>query len=203
MTKAAWMNELKGRLSSLPDYERDKTISFYGEIIEDRIEDGMSEAEAVATLGSIDNIVSEILIDTPLTTLIQSKLKESHKQSKHKTLWLVLVICGFPLWLPLALAFACVIFAVYISVWALVISLFAAEFSFAVTGIFGFLYGAVLCFQSLPSGFALIGASLIAGGLFIMSIKPVLWLCKQFLALTHVFLRKLKAQFISNKEAVS
>ena len=92
MTKSEFLEELKCRLSELPDYEIEKTVSFYAECIDDRIEEGMTEEAAVSALGNIDDIVNEILIDTPLSSLVQNKIKESHKTSKNKTLWMILAL---------------------------------------------------------------------------------------------------------------
>jgi uncharacterized membrane protein len=200
MNKNEFIQQLRGSLAKLPDYEISKTISFYSEIIDDRVEDGMSEEEAVASLGAIEKIAREIIIDTPLASLIQNKIKESHHHSNHKTLWMVLAICGFPVWLPLGISFVFVILAVYVSIWAVIASLFVVEFSFAIAGL-GVLSGFILCFQqSIASGIAMIGLGIASIGIFVMTIKPFFWLCKQFIALTGVFLRKTKTMFISNKE---
>jgi len=64
MRKFEFLEELKHRLSKLSDCEIEKTASFYAECIDDRIEEGMTEEEAVCALGSIDSIVKEILMDT-------------------------------------------------------------------------------------------------------------------------------------------
>lgn len=200
MNKIEFINELRIRLAKLPDYEISKTVSFYSESIDDRMEDGMSEEDAVASLGEIEKIASEILIDTPLTSLIQNKIKESRKNSNNKTLWMILAICGFPIWLPLGLSFALVIVACYISIWAVIVSLFAVELSLLVAGL-GLVSGIIICFhQNIAAGTALIGISIASIGLFVMTIKPFFWLCKQFIALTVVFLRKVKSLFIATKE---
>jgi uncharacterized membrane protein len=202
MTKVEFIKELKDRLSKLPDYEINRTVSFYTEIIDDRIEEGISEEQAVSSLGSIEKIASDTLIDTPLSSLIQEKIKESKNKSKNQTLWLVLVICGFPFWLPMLIAFVSVVLSLFITVWAVVISLFAAELSLAVSGVFGLISGLALIVNTdFFAGVAVIGMSLVSGGLFIITIKPLLWLCRQFISLTGVFLRKIKSLFISKQEA--
>ena len=45
----------------LPKEELNRSITYYNEIIEDYIEDGMSEAQAVAQLEPVDVIASRIL----------------------------------------------------------------------------------------------------------------------------------------------
>ncbi len=42
---------LRRALGKLPSYEVEQSIAFYAEMIDDRVEDGMSEADAVAALG--------------------------------------------------------------------------------------------------------------------------------------------------------
>ena len=202
MTRTEFLNELNGRLSKLPDYEIRRTLSFYAEILDDRIEEGMSEEDAVSSLGSLEKIVSDTLIDTPLTTLVQTRIKESMEKSDNKSLWLVLVICGFPFWFPMLIAFFSVILSLYVTVWAVVISLFAAELSLAVSGVFGFIAGLVYCFShDFAVGLSMVGMSLVTSGLFVISIKPLMWLSKQFLSFTGLFLRKIKSLFIRKQVA--
>ena len=61
LTKAEFLSELKNRLSSLPDQDVNDRLDFYSEIIDDRIEDGESEEEAVRSLGNMDDIVAKIM----------------------------------------------------------------------------------------------------------------------------------------------
>lgn len=203
MTKVEFIGVLRQRLAKLPDFERSKTISFYAEIIDDRMEDGMSEADAVASLGSIDQIVSDTLVDTPWSTLIQGKIKESKKRAKSQSVWKILAICGIPIWVPLAFAFACIIFALYLSVGAVVVSLFAVELSLAVASVGGILSSFFLILRlNIATGFAMLGMSVACAGLFIMSFMPLKWLSKQFVALAGVWIRKMKTLFITKKEDV-
>lgn len=203
MTKREFMQELEARLAPLPDYEREKSLAFYTESIDDRIEDGMEESEAVNSLGSIEEIASGILVDTPLTTLITSRIHESREKSGNKRLWLILAICGSPLWLPLAIGLAAVLFAVYVCLWAVVICLAAAAFSLGLVGSVGVLAGIVTMFWRGPVvGLALLGMGLASGGLFLMCVKPLAALCRQFIGLTTVFLRRVKRMFVKNEGAV-
>ena len=65
MTKSEFIDELCRRLRLMPADEAQKTVIFYSESIDDRIEDGMTEEEAVAAVGSIDDIVREVMGSTP------------------------------------------------------------------------------------------------------------------------------------------
>ena len=50
MTKQLFLNELSAALHGLPREERYRTLSYYDELIDDRMEDGQSEEEAVESL---------------------------------------------------------------------------------------------------------------------------------------------------------
>ncbi len=57
MTKLEFLSELVKRLDGRED--RSNIVAYYREMIDDRIDDGMSEEEAVAAMGSIDDICRE------------------------------------------------------------------------------------------------------------------------------------------------
>ena len=88
MNKIEFINEIKCRLSNYPEEEIDKAMSFYVESIEDRVEDGMSEEEAVASLGNINDIVDKGIVSTlyPVFTVknmdsyfLRTKLNEGNE----------------------------------------------------------------------------------------------------------------------------
>ncbi|MBQ6348735.1 MAG: DUF4097 family beta strand repeat protein [Clostridia bacterium] len=51
MTKREFLEMLNERTSCLSEAERDRLLEYYGEIIDDHMEEGLTEAEAVAALG--------------------------------------------------------------------------------------------------------------------------------------------------------
>ena len=65
MNKTEFLDALRHALGKLPSYEVEQSIAFYAEMIDDRIEDGMSEQEAVAALGSVHAIAAQIVAETP------------------------------------------------------------------------------------------------------------------------------------------
>ena len=71
MNKQTFLSELRSRLSGLPQEDIDGHIGLYEEMIDDRIEEGLPEEEAVADVGSIDEIVTQILADYPLSKLVK------------------------------------------------------------------------------------------------------------------------------------
>ena len=60
MTKQVFLNELAAALHSLPREERYRTLGYYDELIDDRMEDGQSEEDAVASLGEPQQVAREM-----------------------------------------------------------------------------------------------------------------------------------------------
>ena len=89
MTKIEFLKKLANALSDLESDEKEKFLSYYREIIEDRIENGLREIDAVAEMESIPVITERILSD--VSTIEPPK-------TKHHPLTLVFVIISFPLW---------------------------------------------------------------------------------------------------------
>ena len=182
-------------LEKIEKPEIENWLKYYSEIIDDRIEDGQSEEDAVYSLGDIDAIIDEILQQTPITKLAKAKLK-------FKTLrdWeIALIIIGFPLWFPLLIAALAVVLSVYVSFWSVIISLWAAFASVAACGFSGIVAGiAFILTGSAPSGIALIGAGITLSGLSIFLFfgcravtDGTIWLTKKIvLSVKNSFIKK-------------
>ena len=74
MNKTEFINQLSAALTGLSEEDIKKSVDFYTEMIDDRIEDGMPEEEAVAAVGSIDEIRSNILQEIPITRIVKEKI---------------------------------------------------------------------------------------------------------------------------------
>ncbi len=61
MTRKEFLTELDHRLSSLPRREAEEHLNYYAEMLADRMEEGMSEEEAVGSMESVDTIAARIL----------------------------------------------------------------------------------------------------------------------------------------------
>ena len=121
MNKKKFLTALKKRLYKLPYREIRERISFYSEIIDDRIEEGLTEEEAVADVGSVEEIAKQILSDSNYNGDIKTRKKAVSPWQ------IVLLIVGSPVWLPILIA----IFAV---IWSIVITLWAVEIPFFIIG---------------------------------------------------------------------
>ena len=56
MTRAKFLNDLYRRLSVLTPEQAEQHLTYYAEMLADRMEEGMSEAEAVASMEPLDVI---------------------------------------------------------------------------------------------------------------------------------------------------
>jgi uncharacterized membrane protein len=155
----------------LPQAEVEERVNFYAEMIDDRMEDGSTEEEAVACLGPIDAIVSQIVSDIPLLKIAGKAAKQRIKQTKKMKTWeIVLLAVGSPVWFPILIALAASALAIYVSFWAVIISLWAAFGSLAGCAFAGIVGGTVFAIGvSVPSGFALISAGIACAGLSIFT----------------------------------
>ena len=140
MNKEEFLTRLREALSGLPQEDIEERLAFYDEMIDDRIEEDLSEADAVAGLGSVDEIVAQIVADTPLTRIVRERMKPARRMRAWE---IVLLVLGFPLWFPLLIAAAAVVLSVYIVIWAVIVSLWAVEVSFA-AGVLGGVAAGVL-----------------------------------------------------------
>ena len=199
MSRDAFIGELRHKLAGIPQEAVDRTVEYYSELIADSMEDGLSEEEAVARLGSMDEIVSNVVKDTPLPQIIQNRVQESKK--KGVSGWVVvLLILGAPLWLPVLIAVLAVVFALFVALWAVVISLWAAVAGVILTGFVAMAAGVVeLCRLHLPQGLVLLG-----GGLMCLGLCALLYLLMKLITVGTVKLCKwmwtgIKSLFVGKK----
>ena len=165
MTKNEFISRLRARLSGLPKDEIEERLAFYSETIDDRIEDGLTEEEAVADLGDVDDIAAQIIAETPLVKIVKDKIKPKRKLRAWE---IVLIAVGAPLWLPLAVAALAVILAIVVSVWSVVVSLWSVFASVAASGAACVALGVCLIvFGKVYFGIAAIGMGLFCAGLSI------------------------------------
>ena len=128
MNKTEFLLALGRGLCSLTYAEQDKWIDFYSEMIDDRMEEGLSEAEAVAAIGPVADVVAQILDQS------QPVKKEKKKRELKSWHW-ILLIAGSPVWFSLVIAAASVIFSLIVAAWSLVIAFYAGAVSLIISGV--------------------------------------------------------------------
>lgn len=114
MTKQEFLDRLGTLLACLPADKIADAQAFYAEMIDDRMEDGLTEAEAVAAIGTPGDAAESILDDLPAVPRTVAKTRR-----KSRALLWTLVILGSPIWLSLAIGFAAVALVGYLVIWAL------------------------------------------------------------------------------------
>lgn len=193
MTKLKFLLTLHEKLSGLPLEEVEERLAFYSEMIEDRMEEGLPEEEAVAAAGDIDAIAAQIAAelsgaesakaaeghtDKPLSNAANEEKvstaeglhTEKAAPQKRKSAWSgILLALGSPLWLPLLLAAFAVVLALFVVLWAVILSLWAVFAAVEVCALAGVVAGIVWVLGGNRfAGGALLGAGLVCAGVAIL-----------------------------------
>ena len=165
MNKQEFLAQLRKGLSGLPQDDIEERLAFYDEMIDDRMEDGLSEDEAVSAAGGVEDIVRLAVADIPLAKVVKERIKPKRRLKAWER---VLLALGSPIWLSLGIAALAVIFAVYASIWAVVVSLWAVFGALAVCAL-GSVAGCVILAVSgnAASGFAILSLGLVCSGISI------------------------------------
>ena len=192
MTKREFLSRLNEGLFGLPQEDAAGRLAFYSEMIDDRIEDGLSEEEAVAGIGPVEKIVAQIIEETPLTTLAKEKLRPKRRLRVWET---VLLVLGSPLWLSLLLTAFAVVLTVYLVIWVLVLSLWIVDLAFFAAFLGGLIAG-VLFFtgSGILSGLPVLGAGLVFAGLSIF----LFFLCREATKCAAVLTKKIGSKIKSS-----
>ena len=169
-----YLEAIRSRISAMPADDVNRFMDYYSEMIDDRVEDGLSEEEAVADMGSPEAAVEQILEEMPLTKLVKEKIKPKHEL---KAWEVILIVLGSPVWIPLLITAAVLLLTLWIVAFALLISFYAVVLSFVVAGIGGLICAIPLFIANSPyTAVLMLGAALIGIGiaiLFVVSVKPV------------------------------
>ena len=197
MTKADFLRLLERALMQLSEEERRKNLEYYSELLDDMMEEGMTEAEATAKLGSPNQIAQSILQEMPLGKLVSTRMKP---KSGWTPLAIVLAVVGSPVWVPLLLAGVAVMLAVFVSIWALGFAAVAVVLALAVAVVAAPIIAIRTAVLTLPLGLMLLGAGLVLLGLCVMGGLMAVELCKLLWQLTVWLAHKIKGLFIRKEE---
>ena len=202
MNKEEFLFTLRQKLEAQSVANIDNMIDFYDEMICDRIEDGMSEEEAISAMDPIDKIVSEAVLDKTIPVLVKEKVEKSRKTAKAKGtqgLWIALAIIGFPIWFPLAITFGTLLFGIYLIIWILIICLFILLASIGAGALGGLIllpYGVIKGAIGWPAILLGIGSFLFLGGLVVLLWKPICSCAVAFGKLAKRFVLSIKKLFV-------
>lgn len=196
MNKQEFLESLRKGLSGLPQEDIEERLSFYSEMIDDRMEEGISEEEAVSAVGAVGELVTQTVADVPFAKLAKERIRPKRRL---KAVEILLLVLGSPLWLTLGIAAAAVIFSLYGSLWAVNISLWAVFCSLVGCVVGCLLAGGVFTAgANITSAVAMLAAGLICSGLAIFmfygakaatkGIMELIW--KMALRIKNGFIRK-------------
>lgn len=169
MTKEGFLAQLRQQLWALPEADRQNSLDYYAEMIDDRMEDGLTEEEAVAAIGNLEEIVQQILGETPRPPVeVKPEQKQQKlKQDNTKTWLIILLVLGSPVWIPLLASAIGTVIGIYVSLWSVVIALYAAFLALAVSSV-GCIVGSFFMFGGVTGGIVAWGAAMVCAGLAIL-----------------------------------
>ncbi len=116
MTRQQFLEGLRQELRGVPKQELEQTINYYSEIIADRMEEGMTEEQAVAKMEPMHVIAKRVAADFKGGTAPRAKMTG---------LMIALIILGFPLWFPLLVTFVALLVVALTLVWVMVLVMWA------------------------------------------------------------------------------
>lgn len=163
MNRQQFFITLQQELHPLPAGEREKVIFYYREIIDDSMEEGLTEEEAVARLGNMDDLVREIFIS------IDERRKASIPAGRKVRISILLAL-GFPLWGSVLLVVLSLVLVAFILALLPVILLGSFTLTFFVGGIWAIVGSPfVILGITVSSGIAQLGIGIAALGLSVLS----------------------------------
>ncbi len=199
MNKSEFLAQLNCRIQGIPKDDAERFIEYYSEMIDDRVEDGLSEEDAVEAIGTIEDITAQILEEIPLKKLVKEKIKPNRAL---RTWEIVLLVLGFPVWLPLLLAAFVIVLAVCIVLWSVIISLYAVDVSLVGCAVGGILTAGIFISQgNVPSGIAMFGMCVFCAGLSIFMFFGCKAATKGVLVLTKKTVLGIKTLFVGKESA--
>lgn len=199
MRKQEFLAALRESLGKLPDHEVRTTLDFYSEAIDDRMEEGATEEEAVAALGDVAEIAAQVVADAPPIPRAVAKMK-----TPNRAVNIVLAVVLSPIWVPVALSFLICIACIYLSIWMVIVALWACVAILllcAPIGIIGFVWSLA---KGLPlTGLWLLGGGLAGSGLGLFALMGMKAVSGGLVQLTASFARSVKGLFVKRRSATS
>lgn len=166
MKKKEFLEKLQASLWAMPETDKQRSVDYYAEMIDDRMEDGLSEEEAVAAIGDLDEIVKQILTETPRPPATVNKTQKQQKRGLEPWM-IVLLVLGSPVWVPLVASAVGTVISIYVSLWSVVITLYAVTLALALAAI-GCILGSFFMIGGFPEAMVAWGAALLCAGLAIL-----------------------------------
>ena len=200
MNKQTFLAELGKGLCGLPQKEIEERSAFYTEMIDDRMEEGLSEEDAVNEVGSVDEILAQILADSPLRKIVTEKIKPKRRL---KALEITLLAVGSPLWLSLLIAAFAVVLSLYVSLGSVIVSLWAVFVALGACVLGGIVAGVGFFMGGYGlAGIVMIAMVIICAGLSIFFFFGCKYLTKAMLICSKKSILAIKKRVIGKEGAL-
>ena len=197
MKKQEFLDKLKASLWAMPEADTQRSLDYYSEMIDDRMEEGLTEEEAVAAIGDLDEIVGQILTETPRPP---ATVEKTPKRDHTKVWLIVLLVLGSPIWIPLVAAVLSVAISAYVTLWSVVLVLWCLTVAACVSPL-ACLISILFSFQE-SSVLVNLGAALLFAGLSILLFMVSMLATKGMLALTKLIWKFIKSIFTGKERRV-
>ncbi len=139
MTKKEFCDGLRQALHGLPQREIEQTLHYYTEIIADRMEEGMTEEQAVSKMEPMHVIARRVVADFRGSAAPRPRARISG-------FMIALLILGFPLWFPLLVTGFVLLVVALTLAWVFVLVIWAVclgLFSGGMAAILGLFFGSI------------------------------------------------------------
>ena len=199
MNKQEYLARLRAGLAGLPQEDIDERVSFYCEMIDDRVEEGLSEEEAVEGVGDVNDVISQTVAETPFAKIVKEKVRPKRSLRGWE---IALLVIGAPVWGSLLIAAAAVILSLYISILAIIVSLGSLIGAFAVSTF----VCVALAVGYFIGGHALTAVAALGAAVFFAGVSIFLFLgfkaaILALLKLTKNAAQKVKSWFVGKERA--
>ena len=196
MNKRVFYRELKNNLNNFDNNEIRKVLEYYDEIINDKMDLGYSEEEAIATLGDIRNISSSVKANA----MYEKVNDEKQTNNSLRNFWIILGICTAPILIPLGIGFLIGFIAIIFSLIVVIISVSGAAI-FSIAFMIVTLIDIINIGASLSTILIISGGIVFATSLFVLVLMGIVKLSTIILkAFVRLFSKKVKNK--SKKESL-
>ena len=165
MTKKEFLAKGRKALSHLPKEELEERLAFYSEMIDDRMEEGLSETDAVMQILKSEETVAHLFLDESF-----EEEKDEEKKGMGEGAKTALIVAGSHLWFALTVAAVVLWISLAATAFSVVVAVWSVFISFAVTAPVSILGGIVIALFGRPlAGVAMVGVGLICAGLAVFT----------------------------------
>ena len=199
MNKTEFTEQLRAALKGLAEEDLKKSVDYYEEMIDDRMEDGIPEEEAVNGLGSIDEIKDKILKEIPITNIVKEKIKPKRSLAGWE---IALLVIGSPVWVPIMLSLIITGLSIYMTFWIIILSLYVTDLSLFLSGILG-IVAAFMQTNGFATGLFLSGIGITLTGVSVLLFFGFNQITKWMFILSKKFLLWLKKLFVGEKKSAN